>query len=224
MLIADDHAVLRAGLKTLLDAEPDIEVVGEAHDGEECVRKVAELEPEIVLLDINMPGINGLEALDQLSQRKAGCRVLVLTMIDDPSYMRQVLASGGAGYVLKQAAGEELLSAIRTVHDGGVFLHPHHARLLAEVDAGDDGSTASAGSGSHEGFDSLSPREAEVFRLVALGYRNTEIAEELFVSVKTVETYKARMMSKLDVGTRASLVRLALELGVLQGPATSPDL
>lgn len=224
MLIADDHAVLRAGLKTLLDAEPDIEVVGEAHDGEECVRKVAELEPEIVLLDINMPGINGLEALDQLSRRKADCRVLVLTMIDDPSYMRQVLASGGAGYVLKQAAGEELLSAIRTVHDGGVFLHPHHARHLAEVDASDDGSTASAGSGSHEGFDSLSPREAEVFRLVALGYRNTEIAEELFVSVKTVETYKARMMSKLDVGTRASLVRLALELGVLQGPATSPDL
>ena len=148
MLIADDHAVLRAGLKTLLDAEPDIEVVGEAHDGEECVRKVAELEPEIVLLDINMPGINGLEALDQLSRRKADCRVLVLTMIDDPSYMRQVLSSGGAGYVLKQAAGEELLSAIRTVHDGGVFLHPHHARHLAEVDAGDDGSTASAGSGS----------------------------------------------------------------------------
>ena len=224
VLLADDHAVLRAGLKTLLDAEPDIEVVGEARDGEECVRKAAELEPEIVLLDINMPGLNGLEALDALSRRKADCRVLVLTMIDDPSYMRQVLASGGAGYVLKQAAGEELLSAIRTVHDGGVFLHPHHARYLADIDGVEDEAAAPGGSGSHEGYDSLSPREAEVFRLVALGYRNTEIAEELFISVKTVETYKARMMSKLGLGTRAALVRLALELGLLNSPVRRPDL
>lgn len=224
VLLADDHAVLRAGLKTLLDAEPDIEVVGEARDGEECVRKAAELDPEIVLLDINMPGLNGLEALGRLCREQAACRVLVLTMIDDPSYMRQVLASGGAGYVLKQAAGEELLSAIRTVHDGGVFLHPHHARHLAAMDAAGDRTAAAGPSGNHEGFDSLSPREAEVFHLVALGYRNTEIAEELFVSVKTVETYKARMMSKLGVGTRAALVRLALELGVLQSQVRRPDL
>jgi DNA-binding NarL/FixJ family response regulator len=224
VLLADDHSILRAGLKTLLDAEPDIEVVGEARDGEDCVRKVAELEPEIVLLDINMPGLNGLEALDELKRRQADCHVLVLTMIDDPSYMRQVLALGGVGYVLKQAAGEELLSAIRTVHDGGVFLHPHHARHLADADSAGNRAAFPGGSGSHEGFDSLSPREAEVFRLVALGFRNKEIAEKLFVSVKTVETYKARMMSKLDVGTRAALVRLALELGVLQGPVPRPDL
>lgn len=211
VMLADDHAVLRAGLKTLLDAEPDIEVVAEAESGEECLESAAELEPEVILMDINMPGRNGLETLEALSASGHPSRVLILTMIDDPSYLRRVLAAGGAGYVLKQAAGEELLSAIRTVHEGGVFLHPHHARLLAEVDSESPGSESE----HNGGYESLSPRETEVFKLVALGYRNTEIADELFLSVKTVETYKARMMTKLGVDTRAALVRLALELDVL---------
>lgn len=215
VMLADDHAVLRAGLKTLLDAEPDIEVVAEAEDGEECLVKAAETEPEVILMDINMPGRNGLEALEALSAAGAPSRVLILTMIDDPSYLRRVLAAGGAGYVLKQAAGEELLSAIRTVHEGGVFLHPHHARLLAGAN-GDQPQNKTSSDSEGDRYRSLSPREAEVFRLVALGYRNTEIAEEMFVSVKTVETYKARMMSKLGVDTRVALVRLALEIGVLQ--------
>ena len=217
VLLADDHTVLRAGLRALLEAEPDIEVVGEAQDGTECIERVVQLEPDIALLDINMPNCNGLEALAQLHQLCPQTKVLILTMIDDVAYLRQVLAIGGAGYVLKQAAGDELLSAIRTVQDGGVFLHPHHALALA----GDDSNPRLAGSApmpedeKQAQYRSLSDREAEVFRLVALGHSNGEIAELMFLSVKTIETYKARLMKKLELRTRSELVRRALDLGVL---------
>jgi DNA-binding NarL/FixJ family response regulator len=212
-VIADDHSVLRAGLKALLDAEPDIEVVGEAKDGIDCVDRAVELEPDVILLDINMPHCNGLDALTQIHELCPDTKVLVLTMLDDTVYLRQVLASGGAGYVLKQAAGDELLTAIRTVQDGGVFLHPHHA--LALTDASDSNATASPPDEKQIRLQSLSEREAEVFRLVALGHSNSEIAELMFLSVKTIETYKARAMKKIEVGTRAELVRYALEVGVL---------
>jgi DNA-binding NarL/FixJ family response regulator len=216
VLIADDHTVLRAGLSVLLSAEQDIDVVGEAADGTECVDKVVALEPDIVLLDINMPKCNGLEALTRLRDVAPRTHILILTMLDDSAYLRQVLAAGGAGYVLKQAAGDELLSAIRTVRDGGVFLHPHHAQLLAADDAQDGGApTPDAGNQSAGVVMTLSDREAEVFRLVALGHRNAEIAEMMYLSVKTIETYKARLMKKLGVETRAQLVRIALEAGVL---------
>lgn len=217
IVIADDHTVLRAGLKALLEAEPDIEVVGEAADGADCVGRAVEFEPDVILLDINMPRCNGLEALAQINELCPQTRVLVLTMLDDVVYLRKVLASGGAGYVLKQAAGDELLSAIRTVQDGGVFLHPHHALALA----GERHESASPETNGlpldekHTRLDSLSNRETEVFRLVALGHSNSEIAELMFLSVKTIETYKARLMKKLDLGTRAELVRFALAVGVL---------
>jgi DNA-binding NarL/FixJ family response regulator len=217
IVIADDHTVLRAGLRALLEAEPDIEVVGEAEDGVDCVGRAVELEPDVILLDINMPHCNGLEALAQIHDICPDTKVLVLTMLDDMVYLRQVIASGGAGYVLKQAAGDELLSAIRTVQDGGVFLHPHHALALA---AGEPDSSA-AGADSlpldekQTRLQSLSEREAEVFRLLALGHSNNEIADLMFLSVKTIETYKARLMKKLGLGTRAELVRYALEVGVL---------
>lgn len=215
IVIADDHSVLRAGLRALLEAEPDIEVIGEAEDGVDCIGRAVELEPDVILLDINMPHCNGLEALAQIHDLCPDTRVLVLTMLDDLVYLRQVLASGGAGYVLKHAAGDELLAAIRTVHDGGVFLHPQHALELAGQGPGLADEDALPVDEKMTRLRSLSDRENEVFRLVALGHSNAEIAELMFLSVKTVETYKARLMKKLGLGTRAELVRYALEVGVL---------
>ncbi|MEA2003271.1 MAG: response regulator transcription factor [Actinomycetota bacterium] len=215
IVIADDHSVLRAGLRALLEAEPDIEVVGEAEDGVDCIGRAVELEPDVILLDINMPHCNGLEALAQIHDLCPSTKVLVLTMLDDVVYLRQVLASGGAGYVLKQAAGDELLSAIRTVQDGGVFLHPHHALALASEKPDSDTADSVPQDEKQIRLQSLSERETEVFRLVALGHSNGEIAELMFLSVKTIETYKARLMKKLGLGTRAELVRYALEVGML---------
>ena len=214
IILADDHAVLRAGLVSLLSAEKDFEVVGEAGDGDACLELAVELEPDVIVLDINMPKSTGLEALPLIRERVPDCKVLVLTMHDDPGYLRSVLRSGGSGYLLKQSAADELLAAIRTVHEGGAYASPRHVRMLldgaAEVqpDTADDEALAR--------YKSLSDREAEIFKLTALGHSNSETAELLFLSVKTVETYKARMMKKLDITSRASLVRLALELGVLQ--------
>jgi DNA-binding NarL/FixJ family response regulator len=217
VFLADDHSVLRAGLVALLTAEPDMEVVGEASDGYECVEKAIVLEPDIILMDVNMPRCGGLEALAKVRADLPGTKVLVLTMHDDVGYLRRVLASGGSGYVLKQAAGDELLSAIRTVNDGGVFIHPHHALILAS-NTPDQPSDGGVGSDTDltRRYDSLSEREAEVFKLVALGHTNAEIAEMTFLSVKTVETYKARLLKKLGVESRAALVRAALELDILR--------
>lgn len=216
IFLADDHAVLRAGLKALLNGEPDMTVIGEAEDGESCVRQAVALRPDIVLLDINMPRCNGLEALAQLRSDAPDSRVLVLTMHDDAGYLRQVLASGGAGYVLKQAASDELLSAIRAVQDGGIYLHPRHTKALLEGTLDRERKQSAAGKGEKDGLALLSERERQVLKLVALGYRNSEIADMLFLSVKTVETYKARLMEKLGLRSRAALVRFALEEGVLE--------
>jgi DNA-binding NarL/FixJ family response regulator len=206
ILVTDDHAVLRAGLTALLNAEADLTVVGEAADGSECLRVAQALQPDVILLDINMPGVNGLDALPLLHQSAPKSRVLVLTMHDDITYLRQVLRAGGAGYVLKQAADKELLSAIRTVYNGGTFLHPSHAQALLA----DPAPNASA-SDDDKALAQLSEREQETLKLIALGYSNKEIAEKLFLSVKTVETYKARIMEKLELNTRAALVRFALQ-------------
>ena len=214
ILLADDHAVLRAGLKSLLNAEPDMQVVGEAEDGLSCLRQVLLLRPDVILLVINMPRANGLETLKTVREQAPESRVLVLTMHDDLGYLRQVLAYGGAGYVLKQAASEELLSAIRAVHRGGVYLHPSHAQALLQ-DPSAQAQPAPARSEQEERYSTLSEREAQIFKLVALGHRNSEIAEMLHLSVKTVETYKARLMQKLGLRSRAALVRYALELGLL---------
>ncbi|HXF64222.1 MAG TPA: response regulator transcription factor [Caldilineaceae bacterium] len=216
IVVADDHAVLRAGLMALLNDEPDMEVVGEASDGAAALRVVQAVRPDVVLLDINMPGMNGLEALEGLRRTAPDSRVLVLTMHDDETYLRQVLASGGSGYVLKQAADKELLSAIRTVHSGGTFLHPAHAQALLAP----PGSQQPAAGAQEQQLAQLSEREREVLRLIALGYSNKEIAEMLFLSVKTVETYKARVMEKLGLTTRAALVRFALQHGLLDDSKT----
>jgi two-component system, NarL family, response regulator NreC len=211
ILLADDHSVLRAGLRSMLNAEADMQVVGEAEDGQGCVLQAMRLQPDIILLDINMPRCNGLEALTLLRQKAPQSRVLVLTMHDDAGYLRQVLSCGGAGYVLKQAAGDELLSAIRAVHGGGVFLHPQHTQALLTAPQAENPKETPV----DERYQMLSERESEIFKLIALGHRNSEIADMLCLSVKTVETYKSRLMQKLGITTRSALVRLALELGVL---------
>ncbi|MCL4827565.1 MAG: response regulator transcription factor [Caldilinea sp.] len=224
ILLADDHAVLQAGLEAMLNAEGDMQVIGTAGDGHAAVRQAALLQPDVILLDINMPGINGLDALEQIRQQTPASRVLILTMHDDAHYLRQAMAAGAAGYVLKQSAGKELLTAIRTVAQGGVYLHPVHARLLATPDSPPSASApGNEPSDAAKRFQLLSEREAEVFALVALGYRNAEIADKLALSVKTVETYKSRMMDKLGLQTRTALVRFALELGMLQKTEAKED-
>jgi len=210
VLIADDHAVLRAGLRLLLNAQTDMEVVGEASTGDQAVAEARELLPDVVLLDITMSGTDGLDAVRRIKEDNPEIKVLALTMHDDESYLRQVLEGGGSGYVLKRSADTELLSAIRAVHQGGMYLHPSHAQALLEStrEVREEDTRPS-------GYDLLSNRERQVLKLVALGFTNKQIAEELFISVKTVETYRARMQDKLGIRSRAALVRYALSKGVL---------
>jgi len=212
VLLADDHAVLRAGLRMLLDAQEDMEVVGEASTGEQAVTQAKKLNPVVVLLDITMSGPDGLDAVQKIKENNPEVKVLALTMHDDESYLRQVLKGGGSGYVPKRAADTELLSAIRAVHEGGTYLHPSHAQALLESESAIGVQKEDRGP---SGYDLLSNREREVFRLVALGYTNKQIAKELFISVKTVETYRARMQDKLGIRSRAALVRYALNEGLL---------
>ncbi len=214
VLIADDHAVLRAGLRMLLDAEPDIEVVGEARDGLEVLARVRALTPDVLLLDLAMPRMGGLEVLGRIREVSPQTRVLILTMHEEEEYLREALRAGSAGYVLKRAAAEELLSAIRAVYHGGVYLHPEHARRLLEEMVDREVSKPEPET------ESLSPREREVLRLIALGYTNQQAADALYLSVKTVETYRARLMAKLGLRTRAELVRYALQQGWIRPEET----
>lgn len=221
VLIADDHAVLRAGLRMLLDAQPDMTVVGEAETANQALALDAELEPDVVLMDLTLPacsgdseaGSAGLEAIRGIKNARPEARVLVLTMHDDEGYLRAALESGGAGYVLKRAADTELLSAIRAVWQGGTYLHPEHVRLLL------DDPTPEPEPQADGAYESLSQRERQVFRLVALGHTNQQVADMLYLSVKTVETYKSRLMNKLGLQGRAALVRYALRLGMLDNEA-----
>lgn len=212
ILLADDHAVLRAGLRLLLDAQPDLMTVGEASDGLEVLDRATALQPDIILLDLTMPRLGGLAALRELRQRAPGTRVLVLTMHADQEYLRQALSQGAAGYVLKQAADQELLAAIRAVVRGEVYVHSMMAKGLVEglLDQARPALPT-------DPWESLSSREAEVIRAVAQGYTNQEIADHLSLSVKTVETHRARAMEKLGLTSRAQLVRYMLDKGLLTG-------
>lgn len=208
VLLADDHAVLRAGLRSLLNAQPDIEVLGEAATGDQAVRRARELTPDIVLMDITMAGPDGLEAIRQIRSTLPATRVLALTMHDNLDYLRQALEAGGSGYVLKKAADTELLSAIHAVHQGGTYLHSAHARALLNPEPDD-------ARGEMAGHETLSERELQVLRLIAQGYSNRASAEKLSLSVKTVETYRARIMEKLGLRGRVALVRYALRHNLL---------
>jgi DNA-binding NarL/FixJ family response regulator len=212
LLLADDHAVLRSGLRMLLDAQPDMEVVGEAADGGEAVRTALESRPDVVLMDVAMTGESGLEATRRIKQRAPEIRILVLSMYDDESYLRRALEAGASGYALKRAADTDLLSAIRAVARDEMYLHPALTRVLVgDLLRRDLSAPQSAGRDAPH----LSERELEVLRLVALGHTNQEIADALYLSVKTVESYKGRLMEKLGLRGRAALVRYAVEAGLL---------
>jgi len=209
VLLADDHAIVREGLKSLINSQADMQVIGEAADGLCAVSLTSELNPDVVVVDVSMPGLNGAQVTTQLRANQPDRKVLVLTVHEDKGYLRLLLEAGAAGYVLKRAAAAELIQAIRAVAGGGTYLDPTLAgsvvddcvrpmieRELPAVE--------------------LSEREAEVVRLIALGYSNKEIAAQLKVSVKTVETYKTRSMEKLHIRSRVDIVRYAIRRGWLE--------
>lgn len=209
VFIADDHAVLRAGLKMLIDAQPDMRVVGEAEDGEEAIERVVSLKPDIALLDINMPKLDGLEALRRLKAASSQSRVLMLSMYDDEGYLRRALETGAAGYILKKAADSELMSALRAVARGEVYIYPSLTHLLVNRYLGRVETRPSIS------MVELTEREEEVLRLLAEGHTSEQVGRRLGLSAKTVDTYKARVMEKLELRSRVDLVRYALRHGLL---------
>ena len=210
VLIADDHTLLRSGLRALLESQPDIAVVGEAANGEEVVAMAEELQPDVILMDLTMPGLGGIEATCRITAAGTGMRVLVLTMHPAEEYLIQVLQAGGSGYVTKDSADHELLDAIRTVASGHVFLYPSAARLLLE-----NFRTQSCVEPEDDPMRLLSAREREVLTRTAEGYTASEIGEQLQISPKTVDTYRQRVMEKLHLHHRSELVQFALRRGLL---------
>lgn len=208
ILLVDDHAVVRDGLRMLIDAQTDMAVVGEACDGEHVLRQAKELHPDLVIMDISMPGVNGVQATERLKAAYPHIKTIVLSSYSDEAHIRQALASGAASYVLKRTIAEELIRAVRTVATGGVYIDPSIAGMVAHGYANV--------LPENKGIESLSKREHEVLLDVAYGYTNKEIADRLFMSVKTVEGHKARIREKLNLSTRAEIVRYALHQGWLQ--------
>ena len=209
ILIADDHGVLRAGLRALLDAESDLQVVGEAADGQEALHLADELCPDVVLLDINMPGPDSIEVVQRLKETRPNVRVLILTVHEDESLLRASLRSGAAGSIGKRAVDSELINAIRAVWRGDVYVHPSMTHALLK------------GISPRSPFDEnaaepLTPRETDVLRLIAQGYTNRQTADALCIGVRTVETHRANLMSKLGLRGRVALVRYAREHGLLE--------
>ncbi len=211
LLLADDHVILRAGLKALFNAQPDIQVVAEAATGEETVRKSLDVTPDIVLMDITMPGLSGLEATREIKRQNPAIKILVLTMHEDESYLHHMLHAGADGYMTKKVADTELVDAIRATYRGEHFIHSSMTTgLVTEMRRREVASPV----GSRK-LDGLSPREREVLQLLAMGHTNQQIADKLYLSVKTVETYKARIQEKLRLRGRAELVRYAIQTGLL---------
>lgn len=205
LVLADDHAVVRAGLRVLLESEPDMSVLSEAGDVDGAVRAVLGHKPDVLVLDLNMPGASSsLEAMPRLAEASPGTRIVVLTMQEDPQFARVALRSGALGYVLKEAADAELVEAIRRAARGETYLHPRLGAALAAAPPENAGRP-----------DDLSEREAGVLRLIALGHTNGEIGEQLFLSIRTVESHRAHIQQKLGVSSRAELVRYALEHDML---------
>jgi two-component system, NarL family, response regulator NreC len=204
--IADDHAVVRSGLRLLLEAEDGFVVVGEAGDVPGAARCCERNRPDVLLLDLAMPGDSSLAAVPRLVERFPAVGIAILTMEEQPAFAREALRRGARGYVLKEAAGDDLVRAVRAVARGSTYLTPSLAAQLALDDV----------AGGRDGSDELTPREAEILRLVVLGHTNGEIAEQLFLSVRTVESHRASLQQKLGCRSRAELVRYALERGVLR--------
>jgi DNA-binding NarL/FixJ family response regulator len=216
ILLADDHKMLREGLRVLLNSQPGMGVVGEAASGKEVVDKAGELKPDVVVMDLSMPGLNGLQATELLRASHPAIKVVVLTAHEDESYLTQLCKAGAAGYVLKRSAGDQLVQAIRMAARGQIYLEPALAgKALARLVTGPAASQESTNA-------RLSEREKEVLSLIAWGYSNKEAADKLKVSVKTVETYRVRIAEKLGLRSRAELVKYALRQGWLND-ADAPD-
>ena len=211
VFLADDHLILREGIISLLQKAPDIEVVGEAGNGEEAVTKVEQLAPDVVLMDITMPGLNGLEATQQIKQKNPGVKVLILTMHETDQYLSGMLRAEASGYVVKTATASELISAIRAVHQGDVYLYPSVARMLVEdylqkVNQGEEKT-------SYEG---LTSREREILLHIAEDRKNKEIADLLGISIRTVQAHRTNLMDKIGAHDRPELVKYAIRKGIIE--------
>lgn len=211
VLVADDHAIVREGVRMILGQEPDIEVVGEAGDGQQALDLVATVHPQVVIMDISMPGVGGIEATQRLKATHPEVQVLALTMHEDETYVFQLLRAGAAGYVLKRAAAQDLVQAVRAAARGEAFLYPSIARKVVEdylkrVESGEE----------RERYDGLTTREKEILTLIAQGLSNQQIAEKLFISIKTVQTHRAHILEKLGLHDRTELVRYAIRKGLIQ--------
>lgn len=206
VIIADDHAVVAEGLKHVVEAQPDMAVVSLAVDGREAVRQARELQPDVVLMDLSMPELNGADATRAILERDPKCRVIVLSMYSEREYVRRALKAGAAGYVVKRSAAKEVVDAIRAVHAGQRYLSPRVADVVLDDYAGED---------REDPLARLSGREREVLQLLAEGHTGAQIAERLSLSQKTVETYRARLVEKLGIRDVAGLVRFAIQRGII---------
>ena len=211
VVLADDHTILRAGVRMMLNAQPDIEVVGEASDGRQAIAEAQRLQPDVILMDITMPDLNGIEATRQVKRLLPDVRVLVLTMHENEEYLFQMLRAGASGYMLKEAADTELISAIRIVNNGSFYLSPSAQSMmvgdyLLRVRTGEE----------RDSYSELTEREREILKLVADGLTNNQIAERLIISPKTVDTHRTHIMDKLNLHNRAELVKYAMRRGLLE--------
>lgn len=209
VLIADDHAILRSGLRMLIDAQPDMSVVAEAQNGDEAIQSVRDAKPDVVILDISMPQRGGMSSIAEILKSNGSVRVLLLTMHEEVAYLRTALAAGASGYVLKKSVDADLLSAIRAVNRGRRYVDSELASSLLEL------ALPNRTQEVREATEVLSERELQVLKLVAEGFSSREIAEQILVGTKTVETYRGRFAEKLGLTSRADIVRYALEIGLL---------
>ena len=210
VLLAEDHTIVRKGIRSLLDAEPDLEVVGEAENGREALEKVEQLSPDIVLMDSTMPILNGLEATRQVRKRFPDVKVLVLTMHTNEEYILQFLQVGASGYLVKQTAPQELVSAIQAVHRGDCFLSPSISKTVIEEYV-----RQAKAAGTEDSYEKLTDREREVLQLITEGFSNREVAEQLHISVKTVGVHRINLMHKLNIHNMTELTKYALRKGVI---------
>ena len=211
ILVVDDHAIVREGVRMILAKENDLEVVGEAGDGQQALDLTVLLRPDVIIMDISMPGMGGIEATQTVRAKHPEVQVLALTMHEDESYVFQLLRAGAAGYVLKRAAAQDLVQAVRAAAKGEAFLYPSVARKVVEdylrrVETGEE----------RERYDGLTPREKEILTLIAQGLSNQQIAEKLFISIKTVQTHRAHILEKLGLHDRTELVRYAIRKGLIE--------
>lgn len=210
ILLADDHAILRAGVRMLLESQPDMEVVGEAGDGLETIQKVRKLHPDVVVMDIAMPGLSGLEATQRIKTECPEVQVLTLTMYEDERYFFRVIQAGASGYVVKGAPPSDLIAAIRSVSQGHAYLYPSLAKKMIDDYLG------RAKEGGREAYDDLTDREREVLRLIAEGRTGKEISDLLYISVHTVERHRQNLMAKLDLHNRTALIKYAIRKGLIE--------